>query len=474
MPLRKRISLVAAGAVAVAVAIACVVSYAVVRSQLLGQIDSELTHQAQSILSDPNRSLQQPLPGIPASAGGPAPYLQVVLADGTILLPSAGLTLPGVPQAAAIASGAPASMTDVTVNGARLRMYTFQLTGSEADGQQLSVQLARPLAATDNVLSTLRLILVIVFVAGIAVAAALGRMAARRVLSPLAEMTQTAQLIGETDDLSRRLTVHTDDEVGRLANRFNEMLERLAASREVVDESVRQQRQLVADASHELRTPVTSLRTNAEVLLAGARLDEDERQRLLADVVEQTAELSALVSDLIEVARGDLPVGSVEDVRLDRLVEDALQRARRNAPDVTFTERLAPVVTQGNPERLGRAINNLLDNAALHAGGSEVEVDVDTAGVRIRDHGGGIDEQDLPHVFDRFYRGANSRSLQGSGLGLAIVRQVAEQHHGTVTAANAPDGGAVFRLNLPALPATQADDDGDFPLYEDGGLTTRA
>ncbi len=178
-------------------------------------------------------------------------------------------------------------------------------------------------------------------------------MAASRVLSPLAEMTKTAQLIGKTDDLSRRLTIHTEDEVGQLAERFNEMLSRLASSRDALDESVHQQRQLVADASHELRTPVTSLRTNAEVLLAGADLDEEDRQRLLVDVVEQAAELSALVSDLIEVARGDLPPDTIEDVRLDRLVEEALLRARRNAPEVEFTAlRLQPVVIQGNPERL--------------------------------------------------------------------------------------------------------------------------
>lgn len=471
MPLRKRISLVAAGAVAIAVAIACFVSYEVVRTQLLNQIDTELISQAESIQSDPGHSLNQPLPTNPASSGGPAPYQQVVLADGSIALADPALRLPGTRLAAAVASGQPAFMHDVTIKGTTLRMYTFPLIGVNVSGEQIAVQLARPLAPVENVLSTLRLILALVFLAGIAVAAALGRMAARRVLAPLADMTKTAQLIGETDDLSRRLTVHTDDEVGRLANRFNEMLSRLATSRDALDESVHQQRQLVADASHELRTPVTSLRTNAEVLLAGADPEDEDRQRLLVDVVEQAAELSALVSDLIEVARGDLPPETVEDVRLDRLVEEALHRARRNAPDVDFTARLEPVVIQGNPERLSRAINNLLDNAARHAGGSRVEVDVDATEVRVRDHGAGIDERDLPHVFDRFYRGVDSRSRQGSGLGLAIVRQVADQHRGTVTAANAPDGGAVFTLALPGLPAG-SDENSDLPPYDDAGLTT--
>jgi two-component system, OmpR family, sensor histidine kinase MprB len=203
-------------------------------------------------------------------------------------------------------------------------------------------------------------------------------------------------------------------------------------------------------------------------------------------VVEQTAELSTLVSDLIEVARGDLAPDSIEEIRLDQLVEDALHRARRDAPAVEFASSLHPVVVEGSWERLSRAVNNLLDNAARHSGGARVEIDVDeTPGtehqieVRVRDHGGGIEEADLPHVFDRFYRGAKSRSLQGSGLGLAIVRSVAEQHQGTVTAANAPDGGAVFRLVLPGLATAHFEDERELPIYEPenggltGGLTTR-
>jgi two-component system, OmpR family, sensor histidine kinase MprB len=489
VPLRKRISLVAAAAVAIAVALACVISYAVVRGQLLSQIDSELTQQAQTLQTDPVHSLSA-LPTIPASAGGPAPYEQIVTADRQVynkVLPNgealniSGLKLPGVAVAAEVAAErAPAFMSNVTVNGTTLRMYTFPMTGFNVGGISAAVQLARPLAPVEHVLSTLRLILLLVLIAGIAIAAMLGRVAASRVLAPLAEMTATTELIGKTDDLSRRLTIHTEDEVGQLAERFNEMLSRLEASRDELDESVHQQRQLVADASHELRTPVTSLRTNAEVLLAGADLDADDRRRLLTDVVEQTAELSTLVSDLIEVARGEETPDATEEIRLDQLVEDALHRARRDAPAVEFFSRLHPVVVEGSWERLSRAINNLLDNAARHSGGARVEIDVDEASgaehqieVRVRDHGGGIDETDLPHVFDRFYRGAKSRSLQGSGLGLAIVRSVAEQHKGTVTAANAPDGGAVFTLALPGLAAASFDDERELPIYEpgDGGLT---
>jgi two-component system sensor histidine kinase MprB len=307
------------------------------------------------------------------------------------------------------------------------------------------------------VLSNLRLILALLLAGGIALAAGLGRLAARRVLAPLGEVAGAAQHIGETDDLSGRVPVHADDEVGQLAVRFNSMLDRLESSRAALDESVRAQRQLVADASHELRTPVTSLRTNIEVLLEGGELDPEDRRRLLADVVEQSEELSALVGDLIELARGDQPGSATEDVRLDRVAAESVARARRNVAGVRFDARLEPTIVEGVPERLGRAINNLLDNAARHSPvGGTVDVAVGPDGVRVRDHGPGVAEQDLPYVFDRFFRGANSRGRQGSGLGLAIVRQVAEQYGGNVAVANAPDGGAVFYLNIPTAPADSA------------------
>jgi two-component system sensor histidine kinase MprB len=476
MPLQKRISLVAAATVAVAVAFAVLISYFAVRDQLVGQVSNELRNQASAIQS--NFEHGQPLPGLGASAGGRAPYSQAVPEKGPAQTPLGQFPLPDIGKARAVASGtANAFMTDVVVDGARLQMYTFQVvfhSGAYAGQTAGAIQLARPLAATDNVLRTLRWVLALVFLFVVGGAALLARMATRRVLAPLAQVTATAQLIGETDDLSQRIDVYQDDEVGQLASRFNAMLARLESSRAQLDASVASQRQLVADASHELRTPVTSLRTNIEVLLSGAQLEDDDRDRLLTDVVEQSEELSALVSDLIEVARGDTPQETVEDTRLDRLVEEALDRARRNTPEVDFVEYVTPVSVQGNPERLIRAINNLLDNAARHAGnGGPVEVTVDMTGVTVRDHGEGIIAEDLPHVFDRFYRGANSRSRQGSGLGLAIVRQVAEQHGGSVTAANHEGGGAVFTLRLPTSAVGDTSTADDTSAVADDASVTR-
>jgi two-component system, OmpR family, sensor histidine kinase MprB len=459
MTLRKRIGLAAAGAVGVAVVMAAIVCYLVVRNQLRGNVDSSLRAEASAVVSGTFNPVASDLPDLPPNAGGPAPYAQLVI-PGRMLPLLGDLRLPVTAQTEALATlghGTP-QLADVTVNGSHLREITIPVTVSRfGQSTTAALQLARPLGGVDNILYNLRLVLLLLCALGIALAAALGRFAASRVLSPLAEVADTAQQIGETDDLSLRLRIHADDEVGQLATNFNSMLARLESSRAELDESVRAQRQLVADASHELRTPVTSLRTNVEVLLAGGVLDDEDRQRLLADMVEQSEELSALVGDLIELARGDEPHGEVDDVRLDRVVEESIARARRNAPEITFEGQLEPLLVEGVPERLERAVNNLLDNASRHSPpGGTVEVTVDETGVRVRDHGSGIEPDELPLVFDRFFRGANSRGRQGSGLGLAIVRQVTEQHGGRATAANAPDGGAVFTLELPMM---RADDE---------------
>jgi two-component system sensor histidine kinase MprB len=464
MPLRRRLALVAAAAVAVAIVLVAGVSYLVMRGQLRGQVDDALRAQATLVQQGNLRAIGNDyLPSAPPSAGGPAQYAQIVAADGTPLGPHIGdVTLPVDPGTMAVASGRSGMrLADIYVGGSHLREISVPAALLvNGQPQTVAVQLARPLDPTDHTLAHLRLILFLLCAGGIALAAILGRLAARRVIAPLAEVAQTAQHIGETDDLSTRLKIHADDEVGQLAARFNAMMERLEASRSELDESVRAQRQLVADASHELRTPVTSLRTNIEVLLQGGELSDEDRHRLLTDVVEQSEELTALVNDLIELARGDQPFGAAEDVRLDRIVAESVGRARRNAPGIEFVTQLEPAALEGVGERLGRAVNNLLDNATRYSpAGAKVEVVVDSSGVCVRDHGPGIDPVDLPHVFDRFFRGANTRGQQGSGLGLAIVRQVAEQHGGTVSASNAPDGGAVFRLSLPTIPGEQGSAD---------------
>jgi two-component system sensor histidine kinase MprB len=319
----------AAAAVAIAVLLVAIICYWAVRGQLRGQVDNSLRAQATAIAR--GAGLDQPFPSLPASAGGPAPYVQVVLGDGTTFHRQGDISLPVTKQVLGVASGAAPYMTDVRTGGSHLRELSFSIP-TTFQGQPVAVQLARPLSGVDGVLSKLRVVLLLCSAGGIALAAMLGRLAARRVLAPLAEVADTAQHIEQTEDLTSRIRVHGDDEVGQLAMRFNAMLARLESSRSELDESVRAQRQLVADASHELRTPVTSLRTNIEVLLQDEQLSPQERRRIMDDVVEQTDELASLVNDLIELARGDLPPEDVQDVHLDQVVAESVDRAARNFP----------------------------------------------------------------------------------------------------------------------------------------------
>jgi len=455
MPLRRRLTVVAAAAVAVAVALACVVAYLAVRDELRTQIDDTLTAQADRA-SDPGElaqllsrsltpqqlgELRQHVGSLPPRRGGTAPYTQLVSPDGQVLLlRGTDVTLPvGARTRQAVVDGGPRFFSDARAGGLRLRMLTVPLVGGGV------IQYARSVDSIDAVLAHMRLILLLVALGGIALAAFLGWLVSRNVAKPIVAVTEAARHIAATEDLGRRIEVSSQDEVGELAQHFNAMLATLEGS-------ISAQRQLIADASHELRTPITSLRTNVEVLADADGLAGEERARLLEDVEEQVAELGALVTDVIELARGDRPRRETEDVRLDDLVAEAVARARRHAPRVRFETTLQPAVLEGARERLARAVNNLLDNAAKHAGaGGLVEVAAGPFGLRVRDHGAGIDPADLPHLFDRFYRGASARGLPGSGLGLAIVRQVASQHGGGISAANAPGGGAVFTLALPAV-----------------------
>ena len=243
-----------------------------------------------------------------------------------------------------------------------------------------------------------------------------------------------------TRDLSQRIATPGKDELGRLAGSFNSMLSAL-------DDSLRSQTQLIADASHELRTPLTSLRTNVEVLQRGTGLPEDERARILAEIRSQAEELTELLGDLLDLSRTEHV--QPEPVQLDEVVASAIDRTRRGANGVGFNTRLEPTTIDGVPNRLERAVANLLENAVKWSpDDGRVDVELENGELLVRDHGPGIDPEDLDRVFDRFYRAPAARGVPGSGLGLAIVRQVVEEHGGSVSAENAPDGGARFRVRF--------------------------
>jgi two-component system sensor histidine kinase MprB len=310
-----------------------------------------------------------------------------------------------------------------------------------------ALQIARPLDEVDASLDRIRRLLIFVAVGGVALAAALGLLVARTALAPVRRLTATAESVAETRDLSSRIEVTGKDELSRMAATFNQMLSAL-------EDSARAQRQLVADASHELRTPLTSLRTNIEVLARERELPPAERESLRRDVTEQLKEMTVLVSELVELARGDLGSAEQADVRLDLVTAEAIERARRNHTGIAFDPRLEPCLVHGVGPAIERAVGNLLDNAAKWSPpGGVVEVSVAAGEVAVRDHGPGIDEADLPFVFDRFYRSTAARGMPGSGLGLAIVRQVAESHGGRVGVERPADGGTLMRFALPALDA---------------------
>jgi two-component system sensor histidine kinase MprB len=216
-----------------------------------------------------------------------------------------------------------------------------------------------------------------------------------------------------------------------------------------LEDSARAQRQLVSDASHELRTPLTSLRTNIEVLSRHTAPDPDEREQLLRDVGDQLVEMSTLVSELVELARGDEHPQEPEDVRLDLIAAEAIERTTRNRPEA-FNPELEETLVRGVPSTIERAVSNLLDNAAKWSPpGGKIDVVVRNGELAVRDRGPGIADEDVPFIYDRFYRAPSARSMPGSGLGLAIVRQVAEAHGGTVSVESPEDGGTRMRFSLP-------------------------
>jgi two-component system, OmpR family, sensor histidine kinase MprB len=440
MSLRRRIAFTAAAAVAVAVAFGSVVAYVVVRDTLRGQIDASLQSAPMPMAGE--RIIVEPPPGSEARLDAlerPAVFAQLVNGDRLIAAAGEERRLGDAEQVQAVADGRrDAFFTDEEVDGVHARVYTRQAEPG------LALQLARPLTEVDRALSNLRLGLGLVSISGILLAAFLGRLATRHAVRPVTDLTETAEHVARTRDLSKRIEAEGGDELARLAASFNTMLEAL-------DDSQRAQRQLVADASHELRTPLTSLRTNLEVLGSPRELAPRDRERLRADLVAQLEELTELVGDLVELARDGEPSGEPrEPLRLDELVAAAVERAQRHAPLVVFAADLEPCVVTGERGRLDRAVANLLDNAAKWSpSGGIVEVALRDGELTVRDYGPGIAPEDLAHVFDRFYRATAARGRTGSGLGLAIARHVAESHDGTIAAEPAPGGGALLRLALP-------------------------
>jgi two-component system sensor histidine kinase MprB len=476
--LRVRMGLAAGVAVALAVIAVAVSAYAGTSSELHGQLDQSLRSLTSQAIHGPDSGQGghagqggpdqgNPRPDVDApptstsrsgasfdhrapAFGGAAGVLRIVRPDGSSFMPG-GTSSNAIPVTAAFKAlarkGSGSSYTDLSVRGNAIRVLATGI------GQRGALLAALPLKDVNSALSDQLLLLVLIAAGGIAVAALLGLLVARTALAPIARFTrQTEAIAAHPDRLdSERLDVRGGDELARLAQTFNRTLD-------VLERSVQAQRNLVADASHELRTPIATIRANLQLMADEQQLAPEERAALRRDVIEELDELTALVSDVVELARGSKPSTDPNDVRLDEIVQGAVDRSRRRAPELTIEAELAPMLVRGEGDRIARAVGNLLDNAVKWSPpAGTIEVRLHDGELTVRDHGPGFEQEDLPFVFDRFHRARTARAKPGSGLGLAIVRQAADAHDGFVTAGNAPGGGALMRIGFG--PATVPADD---------------
>lgn len=482
LTLQGRFALLAAVAVSFAVVAAALASYFLVRAQLYSEVNSNLTHPSNFVADHGS----EPFGGPGPESGGngnqnPFPPGNISLKTRyenctstsqapfgfgnniTVITASSGSACATIAQTnyhnwtpntteLAVANGTQNNVLyDAYIDNEHFRVYTFQPTGSPG----YAISSYQSLSTVDSSLHSLEVWLSVAAAAGIFLASIAGLLLARSATRPVRRLTAAVEHVARTEDLSVRLPVDGKDEINRLGASFNKMTKALATSRD-------RQRQLIADAGHELRTPLTSLRTNVDLLLrsqrTGRELPPGRRETMLESVDQQLHELSGLVTDLLELSRGQ-EGGARRTMRvaLHESVGRAVERARLRGPGLAFDIDVEPWYVQGDPTGIDRAVVNLLDNAVKFSpAGGTVTVRLKQGEYVVVDQGPGIAAEDLPHVFDRFWRSDSARSLPGSGLGLAIVAQVAEESGGTVSLEPAPGGGALARLRLPGDPGTAA------------------
>ena len=447
--LASRVALLATLAVGVSLAFVALGAYATVRMQLQSSLDESLLSRAEKVAEAGALSA---ITGtrfeVPSWALGAAD-VRIIFIDSSGGSRSAdqGPTFRLGQEELEVAAGVRSqTVRTVVADGVHYRVVTVQA------GPDQALVLAQSQEPQLNVLKKLGLVMTLFGAAGMIAAALAGWAVARNGLRPVRRLTADVERIARTEDLTP-LRVEGADEVARLASAFNQMLAALAGSRD-------RQRRLVADAGHELRTPLTSLRTNLDLLTQAddtGGLPPRARAELLDDVRAQIEELTTLIGDLMELARDEPYTLVVDEVDLADVVDRALARVRRRAPDVEITARTSPWWVDGDAAALERAVANLLDNAVKWSpAGGTIGIALAGGQLVVDDAGPGIAAEDLPHVFERFYRSEESRAMPGSGLGLSIVRQVAERHSGTVSAGHSPLGGARLTMQIPGHPVPAA------------------
>jgi two-component system sensor histidine kinase MprB len=445
--LSARVGLAAGLAVALAVVLTSSLLYLTTARTLRAQLDQDLRQIADDVVAGDMRGGPRRDP-----FGGAGGLVQVLDRDGNVVTTATSTTFPVSEDAVALATGVGTepvyeSIT-ITADGGQVPLRVLTVAVRVGPQRVGAVQVAVPTTQQLATLARLRRLLVVGGIVGTGLAGLIGWALGRRATRPVAELTEVAEDVRTTGDLTRRIEVEGDDELARLATTFNEMLAAL-------ERTQRSQTQLVADASHELRTPLTSLRTNIEVLDAYERLDPDDRRDLLRDVSLQLDEFGSLVDSLVALtrdARADVPAAPVD---LPTLVDEVVDGMRAFVPPGRNLEVVTAdaATVMGDHDSLARAVRNLVDNAIKYGDGT-IEVGVaasnGTATISVRDHGVGVAADQRDRIFDRFHRAPESRSLPGSGLGLAIVAQSATRHGGEVSVDNDVEGGAVFRLSLPS------------------------
>jgi two-component system, OmpR family, sensor histidine kinase MprB len=329
------------------------------------------------------------------------------------------------------------NFVSVNIEGLPYRVATVPLPGGGA------IQVAQSLAEANGVLGSLRwrfgwlalAITMLGFVSGLLIA--------RPTIRSLERFTAFAEEVASGGTPDPDLVPSGSDEVSRLRRAFADMLASLRGARE-------QQTRLVHDAGHELRTPLTSLRTNVDLLTRkGPSLDADTQGKVLADVDHELNELIGLVNELVELAADETSVEPEAVLTVKMMVEHVAQRESARSSRTICCDA-SPWKIEARPRSLERAIRNLVENALKYSPlNSEVLIEAKPGSIVVIDHGPGVFERDLPHIFERFYRSVTSRSQPGSGLGLAIVEEVARFHGGTTVADNLPGGGAAIGMVLP-------------------------
>lgn len=447
-PLQDRLAILIASAVAAAVAATGLAAYAMTLLTVYDQLDNELVDVASITSGTVSEDLEN-MGGIDTTTWRAANVIIMLIRADThqITQPGRQTTLVLGPGELAIAKTSQgwSSRTGVDSTGVPTRIVAVPLVHQN---EHWALVLGRPLSTTSAVLQSTGLSLLLFGGLGAAVAAAVGYVIAKSGMAPIRHLSDAVLNITATNKLIP-IDVSGEDEVADLGRSFNRMLNALESSRE-------RQKRLIADAGHELRTPLTSMRTNVELLVADERqhmLPEGARAEILRDVAAQLGEFTQLVGDLVQLSREDAVQPAPEPVDLRDIIESALARVKRRGPGITWNVKLEPLYLVGEPDALERAYTNLLDNAVKFSP-PDGTITVELIGDRFRvaDQGEGIAEEDLPHVFERFFRSDHARTTPGSGLGLSIVAQTIQAHGGWVKAGRAPEGGAEFITRLPGSP----------------------